>query len=291
MLTDAEKEHFITQGFLLVRDERGVEAMKVENCLRGINHALGKPHALSGGGAQKNMGKLDGSFSQSLTRELMSGCGSAHWVIEAFAREGQEAAEADKHSAQIALRFPERPDSLYELLCTADLVGKGAAWHTDGLRKGKQHPFSLLLGVALSDIQEEYKGNLLVWPGKHKLVHSCLTPDNKHGFDVGKLRKMLGEEQSIEEVEEEGHNNVPDLPHLGKPHSVLLKKGDLVLLHPDLPHSGGPNWGADIRVMVYFRLTFCLQLGENRHAEEHRRDMLHNFHSSFREIRDGLQGA
>ena len=42
MLTDAEKEHFISQGYLVVRDERGIDSSKVENTLRGINHALGK---------------------------------------------------------------------------------------------------------------------------------------------------------------------------------------------------------------------------------------------------------
>ena len=290
MLTDAEKEHFILQGYLVVRDERGIDSQKVENCLRGINHALGKPHSLSEGGAQKNMGKLDGSFSQSLTRDLISGL----WVGKAFAREGQDFHEVrDNHGAQIALRFPERPRSLYELLNAANLVRSGAAWHTDGLRRGKQHPFSLLLGVALSDTDEEHKGNLLIWPGKHKLVHRCLTSESKHGFDVSRLRKMLKVDQNFDRGEEvRDHDNVPNLPPLGKPHSVLLKKGDLVLLHPDLPHSGGPNWGADIRIMIYYRLTFGrAELGEEQHAEEHRRDMLHDFHSSFRKMRDGLEGT
>ena len=60
---------------------------------------------------------------------------------------------------------------------------------------------------------------------------------------------------------------------------------------PDLPHTGGPNWGADIRVMIYFRLTFGeTELSEEQHEEEHRRDMLYDFHSSFRDIRDRLEG-
>ena len=173
------------------------------------------------------------------------------------------------------------------------MVEKGAAWHTDGLRRGKQHPFSLLLGVALSDVDEEHKGNLLIWPGKHKLIHTCLNSESKHGFDVGKLRELLEVDQDSHAETEEvrGHDNVPDLPPLGKPCSVLLKKGNLVLLHPDLPHSGGPNWGADIRVMIYFRLTFGeTEMSEEQHEEEHRRDMLYDFHSSFRDIRDRLEG-
>ena len=35
---------------------------------------------------------------------------------------------------------------------------------------------------------------------------------------------------------------------------VLLKAGDTVLLHPDLAHTGGPNFGCNIRSMVYFRV-------------------------------------
>ena len=60
MLTDAEKNILSHRGYLVVRDERGIDASKVENTLRGINHALGMPHSLSEGGAQKNMGNSMG---------------------------------------------------------------------------------------------------------------------------------------------------------------------------------------------------------------------------------------
>ena len=281
MLSREEKEHFITQGWIVIGEKRGVSKLKVENCLRGINHALGKPNSLSEGGAQKRMGKLDG-FSQSLTNTLMQGEGSAQWIYEAFAKD-PKGTTPENFKAQLALRFPERPDSLYELLHVADLVDKGAAWHTDGLRQGRQHPFSLLLGVCLSDTQEEFMGNLLLWPTKHSLIHSCLTESNKHGFDVDKLCALLDEKiSSLEknEVKVDGHDNMPALPSLGKPHTVLLKKGDVICVHPDLPHSGGPNWGADIRIMVYFRLTFSTDVAQ------HRLDMLHDFHHSFAETRD-----
>ena len=35
-------------------------------------------------------------------------------------------------------------------------------------------PFlSLLVGVCLSDVTQEFAGNLLVWPGSHKMLHAC----------------------------------------------------------------------------------------------------------------------
>jgi hypothetical protein len=52
---------------------------------------------------------------------------------------------------QIALRFPRCVDALVAggAACLERVDGK--SWHTDGLRQGKQHSFSLLVGVALSD--------------------------------------------------------------------------------------------------------------------------------------------
>lgn len=47
------------------------------------------------------------------------------------------------------------------------------------------------------------------------------------------------------------HNNEPDdLPILGSPLSVLCKAGDVLLVHPDTPHAGGPNYSPNIRYMV-----------------------------------------
>ena len=40
-------------------------------------------------------------------------------------------------------------------------------WHTDGLRQGRSHGFSVLLGICLSDTSQDFQGNLLLWPGSH----------------------------------------------------------------------------------------------------------------------------
>lgn len=74
--------------------------------------------------------------------------------------------------AQVALRFPdailaeEKATSWAAPLQLGDLL-----WHTDGCstRQCSRHPFSLLVGVALTDSRhgEKLCGNLCVWPGSH----------------------------------------------------------------------------------------------------------------------------
>lgn len=143
----------------------------------------------------------------------------------------------DPHfGAQVALRFPGVRD---------DLVAGGAAvrsrvtgrdWHTDGLRQGKKHPFTLLIGVALSDTAEQDQGNLCVWPGSHYFAQaSSRWPD-------GRFLRARGWERT------DG-----PLPDIGEPLQLRLRAGDVMLAHSELAHCGGPLLGPDIRYMVYFR--------------------------------------
>jgi ectoine hydroxylase-related dioxygenase (phytanoyl-CoA dioxygenase family) len=145
----------------------------------------------------------------------------------------------------------------------------GRSWHTDGLRQGKRHPFSILLGVALSATgtivaapdatatsgaaatqtsrrikldANTLAGNLLVFPGSHHLLHELTC-------EGGVLRGYEG-------VKCTGRNaqNPVGLPDLGPPTPVLMAAGDVVVAHSKLAHRGAANMSADIRYMVYFRL-------------------------------------
>lgn len=66
---------------------------------------------------------------------------------------------------QVALRFPHSIDSLVAGGAACQSVVSGRSWHTDGLRQGKKHSFSILIGIALSDVQvrrrhsQSYHGN------------------------------------------------------------------------------------------------------------------------------------
>lgn len=151
-------------------------------------------------------------------------------------------------------------------------------WHTDGLRQGKTHGFSLLLGVCLSNVFEELHGNLMVWPATHCAIHKS-TVGECGAIDVPKLKQLLGIES--EEItctskphhgichcndsimDKQRHDNEPqDLPYLGEPLQIRALAGDIVLLHPDTAHTGGPNYSCNIRSMVYFRL-------KHRNIREH----------------------
>ena len=60
----------------------------------------------------------------------------------------------------------------------------GTAWHTDGMRQGRRHPFTLLLGVALSHVPKSLSGNLAVFPSSHHVLHDLMLPGGRlRGFD------------------------------------------------------------------------------------------------------------
>ena len=61
---------------------------------------------------------------------------------------------------QVALRFP-----LHVGAKRVPLDGK--SWHIDGFGQGKHSPFTLLVGVALSDATDSGCGNFAVHPGAH----------------------------------------------------------------------------------------------------------------------------
>ena len=149
-------------------------------------------------------------------------------------------------------------------------------WHTDGNRKGRAHPFSLLLGVVLSDTILSNMGNLAVWPRSHHPLHRC-SIDNEGTLDLKKLRSLLplststatadkgGVEGVVVEEEEQGGGKEEedlrpwvasevgatsrsfDLGSTHRPLSLSVGEGDIVLLAPDLAHAGGPNGSGDIR--------------------------------------------
>jgi hypothetical protein len=44
------------------------------------------------------------------------------------------------------------------------------------MRQGKEHPFSLLLGVALSAVTTDFSGNFCVFPATHARIKQLLLP-------------------------------------------------------------------------------------------------------------------
>ncbi len=112
----------------------------------------------------------------------------------------------------------------------------------DGIGKGRLTPFSLLVGVALSDQLESGTGNLWAIRGSH-LVNGRVVSE------IGERMKREGRGFSAPMW-----NAVrPNFEHI-EPSPVLLKKGDLVIIHPKTAHAIGINLSPNIRYQIYFRV-------------------------------------
>jgi len=105
----------------------------------------------------------------------------------------------------------------------------------NGVPEGTVMPFTILVGVFLSEVKGPFAGNFTVWPGSHWLVERYF---NERGR--GALREAM-----------------PDLPRLGigEPLQLMASPGDVVLSHYALAHAAAVNSSEDDRVACFFRLT------------------------------------
>jgi len=151
------------------------------------------------------------------------------------------------YNCQIALRFPEAtptPSSSGGAPEEEHVWRTGAGWHIDGVDKLDFAPFSLLIGVVLSDQPDVNMGNLCVYPGSHHTLRPCVR---KYATAVAAaVAAGRGAEQASQEFLMQ---NLPDaLP-------VRVKMGDVVIVHQKLAHRGTSNFHYDIRKMIYFRIS------------------------------------
>lgn len=121
----------------------------------------------------------------------------------------------------------------------------GTAFHIDGEAnaRGSRFPdhFSVIVAVALSRQTAPDCGNLSVFSSHHASRHWRDYPDMKRGRT---------------------------LPDLGAPVQVPLDVGDVVLVHPLLPHRGGTNCSDTTRELVFFRVQYAHVDYESRERSE-----------------------
>ncbi|KAF1324635.1 Protein involved in biosynthesis of mitomycin antibiotics/polyketide fumonisin, partial [Globisporangium splendens] len=227
MLSASQLQSFMQNGYLAIRDV--VPLRLVNAARRRINHELGIPGRMIDGGVE-GTAKLAGNVSNSEDVLNLFYLSDACKYVEALVGAGKV---ASPQGAQIAMRFPELGEPREPL---------GTEWHTDGMRQGKLHPFTLLLGIALSDVREPLAGNFTVFPESHRTLQSLL-------IENGKLEGYDDECYKADSVWGDG-----TLPDLGTPVQLLASRGDIVLAHPNLAHRGGLNFSPDIRYQVYFRM-------------------------------------
>jgi hypothetical protein len=115
-------------------------------------------------------------------------------------------------------------------------------WHVDGLKPSSHwSPFSLLVGVALSDQSLPNCGNLISFKGSHHVMQSMVCEEfrkkGSHPF-----------------LSEEGADNEDLRPPLTNGEQILLGVGDAILQHHKVANRIGVNCTPNIRYQAYFRL-------------------------------------
>jgi len=251
LLSQEQKRHFVDEGYVVVPDV--MDPTHVDAALRAINAALGN------GGADRItnyvfegheacdplqhdavlLGLLDETSALSLAEQLT-----------------EPGALVTPSCCQLATKFPHLGDR-YPAIPHLDGIPNG----TNGLPPHTLYPFTLLVGVFLSDAPTPDCGNLVVWPGSHRVVEQYAHDHPEGWFD------------------ERGYGpppiGIPDFG-LGDGVEVGVHRGDVVLAHYQLVHTGGCNLSPHIRYAVYFRL-------------EHR-DQVYDW-SSYRDLWRGYKGA
>ena len=219
--TRERKEALRERGFVVLPDILPHE--RRDAALRAINASLGR------GLAPADIPRFRAqSFAPELQRsgvvlDLFRGTAAAGAAAALVGREGLEAVT----TGQIALSFPAeqdppgRPHPHLDGMYTPD----------NGVPAGSVLSFTMLAGMVLSDVETPSSGNLVVWPGSHRVLE-------RYFRERGPKSLLSG---------------MPDVD-LGRPEPVLARAGDVVLCHYQLAHAAGPNTSPHVRYAVYFRL-------------------------------------
>lgn len=238
--SEAVKLSLLTEGYAILRNFIPKETL-CYRAIKSINHRIGTNLQTQQGKSDIPDTKLTSYISTDPDlMNLYYNTKLASSVNNLL--HGNSSASCKPQGCQIALRFPEMAEPPAS---NASALG-GQQWHTDGMDKGDYAPFTLLIGIALSDQLETFSGNVCVFPGSHHIlqdfVRSYVTKmalDGGVGFNTAHF--------------------LQNKPMLKEPLQVLVNVGDVVLLHQKLAHRGGPNYGCEVRRMVYFRVQ------HNRH--------------------------
>lgn len=130
-------------------------------------------------------------------------------------------------AGQIALRFPTLQDPPSPPRPHLD----GMHTPTNGVPAGTIRNFTMLLGVALSDVTMPYAGNLTVWPGTHHIYERYFREKGPEALLHGMPPVAIPE-----------------------PVQLLAKAGDVIMAHYELAHGVAQNVSPHPRFAIYFRL-------------------------------------
>jgi hypothetical protein len=220
-LTREQNQKIFQDGYLMLP---GLAAEKLTNvALRAINHSVGKgldPKDIASFRANSYCPELRNAPP---IIDLLHK--TALWKIaESIVGKGKLRLIGPP---QIALRFPamEIPGELHP--------------HLDGLyspnnrvRKDTIESFTMLAGVFLSSIPNQFWGNFCVWPGTHRLFEKYFQ---ENGID-----SLL--------------KGMPPI-QMPEPEQILAQTGDGMICHYQLAHTVVLNVSPYVRYAVFFRLA------------------------------------
>ena len=230
-LSHEQKQHFYEHGYVQIPN--AVPRPLVNAALRAINHSIGQ------GLKAEDIGTMS---AQSYCRELtqtpvitdLFNESPVFSLVESALGEGNASRMG---GGQIALRFPGLKDPPFQLRPHLD----GMHSPNNGVPKGTIGNFTMLVGVLLADVSEDFAGNLAVWPGTH---HQYEQWFREHGPD-----SLL--------------NGMPPI-EMPEPVQIKGKAGDAVLCHYELAHCAAPNASANVRYSIYFRVKHPAHNAHNR---------------------------
>jgi len=233
-LTLEQRRAFIEDGFLIIKGV--VPPSLASAALAEINCSLLKVGAAFQDADGNTKHCADAASSNTIQALLY---GTPLWTIAQ--RLMGHGCVAGVGAGQIALR----PPHLNSLGLEDDASTQPKQWHFDGMHKvdseveRQNSPFSLLVGVALSDQMLPNCGNLIAFPGSHRILQAMVQQEAA----VPGTHPFLNQRDA-----DEGK------PELRNGQQILLGIGDVVLLHQKTAHRVGVNCSPNIRYQTYFRL-------------------------------------
>jgi ectoine hydroxylase-related dioxygenase (phytanoyl-CoA dioxygenase family) len=221
-LTGAQKDSLRNRGYVVLPGV--IPRTHLEAALRAINSSLGRglgPEDVARFRAQSFCPELQkADVILDLFRDTATSTAAASLV-------GPEGLERVT-TGQIALSFPAEgkasarpPHPHLDGMYTPD----------NGVPAGSILSFTMLAGMVLSDVDGPDAGNLVVWPGSHRILEGYFRARGPKSLLAG----------------------MPEID-LGQAEPVFARAGDVVLCHYQLAHAAGPNTSPHIRYAVYFRL-------------------------------------
>ena len=185
-------------------------------------------------------------------------------------------ATGDISNGMIALRFPYTEEEAARMESSPEpFRWKG---HFDGLRAvtadgidngvelGVLNSFTALVGVALSDQEETYSGNLGLLRGAHHHGQDFFQMQHREsgrfgpggaGWPLkpdGNPDRFIPRYVTEQYAAAEGSEQTKDGTVWPVPTQMLMKAGDAVIVHYCTPHGYVSNLSPDTRYMIFFRV-------------------------------------